>query len=234
MILSSRIIPGHERRVLQMVDAFERAGVRVVHRGLEPLVHASGHATAAEQRRLLQLVRPQAFVPIHGGAQQLRVHADLARAEGVQDVLVAYDGQVVEVRPEGPLRLVGEVPTGRVHLHAGEALPEEVLAERGRLGASGLALVVLSVDAAGFPAGPAQVLTRGVTDAQRHAELLGSAAAYVDEEVEAFVRPLAAVPADALEEVARRALARFLRRRLGRRPLTEALLVPADMEEEFQ
>ncbi len=234
VILSSRIIPGHERRVIEMVDAFERAGVEVVHRGIEPLVHASGHATATEQRRLLRLVRPRAFLPVHGGAQQLRVHADLARAEGVDDVLVAYDGQVVELRPEGPLRRVGEVPIGRIHLHAGEALPEEVLSERGRLGADGFALVVLNVDAAGFPTGPARVLTRGVTDEQRHAELLGSAAAYVDDEVEAFVRPLAAVPADGLEEVARRALARFLRRRLGRRPLTGALLMPTDVEEEFQ
>ncbi len=230
VLLSSRIIPGHERRVFEMVDTLERRGVRVLHRGLDPNLHASGHATRSEQRALIRLLRPEAFVPVHGGAQQLRLHAELARAEGVPDTLVAYDGQVVEVPRQGPLRLVGRVPTGRVPLHAGEPLGAEVLDERARLGARGLAAAVVAVDPRGFPVGPVRILASGVLPEGFRDTLLQEAAEHVSRAAREFSEDLDTVPLDALEEHMSHTLARFLRRHLGRRPSTRALALPVHTE----
>ncbi len=230
VLLSSRIIPGHERRVLDMVDALERRGVHVVHRGLDPRLHASGHATRSEQREMVRLLRPEAFVPIHGGAQQLRLHAELAREEGVAETLVAYDGQVVEITCDTGPRIVGEVPAGRIPLHAGTPIDSDVLSERARLGARGLAAAVVAVDPNGFPLGAVRVLAPGVFPEAERVELLQEAADHVSRAAREFTADMASVPLDALEAHLSRALARFLRRHTGRRPPTRAITLPIERE----
>lgn len=96
VILSSRIIPGNERAIQRMVNDLTRLGARVLNERIAA-VHASGHACEEELRQLVRLLRPRAFIPIHGEYAFLRAHADLAQAEGVEECRVVDNGQVVEV-----------------------------------------------------------------------------------------------------------------------------------------
>src|SRR5512142_1364976 len=90
VILSSRFIPGNEAAVGQVVNDLCRRGAEVIYESLRPL-HVSGHAQEAEQRRLIALARPRAFVPIHGEYRHLARHAAHAAAEGVPGH-IATDG----------------------------------------------------------------------------------------------------------------------------------------------
>ncbi|MDH4281998.1 MAG: ribonuclease J, partial [Myxococcales bacterium] len=74
VILSSRIIPGNEVGVFDIINRFERRGVEVITRDEHPEIHASGHGSREEQRTMIRIVRPEAFVPVHGTHHHRRRH----------------------------------------------------------------------------------------------------------------------------------------------------------------
>ena len=177
VILSSRVIPGNESEVMQVMGALLRRGVELRSWWSDRAIHVSGHAHREEQRRMIELVRPQAFVPVHGTLHHLTRHAALARELGVPDVLTLENGDIAEIGDGASLglRKVGTVPSGRIHIFARRALPESVLNERMALAARGSAHVIVPVDARGRLAGEVILSTRGVVDESVDAALLDAA-----------------------------------------------------------
>lgn len=163
VILSSRIIPGNDRPVFDMMGDFLRLGVELVTRITDRRIHASGHAHRGEQRRMLDLVRPRAFVPVHGTLHHLMRHADLAREAGVEELCIAENGDVIEIGPSSPPAKVGRAIAGRVATFGGEELPDEVIRERQQIGRSGLVVLAVTLSSRSTPQ-PARVVARGVPD----------------------------------------------------------------------
>ena len=48
VVFSSRVIPGNDRAVIDLMGKLLRSGIRVVGRANDPLIHASGHAHREE------------------------------------------------------------------------------------------------------------------------------------------------------------------------------------------
>ncbi|MEZ4340625.1 MAG: ribonuclease J [Sandaracinaceae bacterium] len=223
VIHSARIIPGCETRVYPLFDELARRGIEVLWRRLDPGVHVSGHAHRAEQRRLIEALRPDAFIPLHGTHMHMERHADLARECGVEDVLVIGNGQVVEI-DAGPLAVSGVVPTGRVHRERGRTLDERVLHDRSLLASLGFAVVSAIVDVRGRPVAPLDILTRGVLHEDESQELLDDACDEVHAAL-ARARYHAERPdLDDIEAVAKRALKRFFGKRMMKKPLCYAMI----------
>lgn len=164
VILSSRIIPGNDRPVFDMMGDLLRLGVHLVSRITDRRVHASGHAHREEQRRMMEMTRPRGFIPVHGTLHHLMRHAELGREQGVGEVLIMEDGDVVELSAKGPIGKHGRIPVGRVATFNGEELSDEVIKERAQLGRGGVAFVSVHVDKRGALAHPPQVMSRGVLD----------------------------------------------------------------------
>jgi ribonuclease J len=228
VVMSSRVIPGNEPGVMQVMSNLLRRGVELRSWWSDRAVHVSGHAHHDEQRRMIEMVRPRAFIPAHGTLHHLLRHAALATELGVPEVCVLENGDLAELDASA-LRKTGRVRAGRVHVFARRALPNGVLGDRVALAAHGAAHVVVVVDAAGHPAGEVSLLTRGVLDETVDAHLLAAArnevlAALQDE---GSHRPAGAAPrSDAeLGETARQAVRRSLARVLGFRPVTTASVV---------
>ena len=97
VIFSSRAIPGNELSVFDLVNRFERRGIEVVTRDRHPEIHASGHGSREEQRSMIQLLRPKAFVPVHGSHHHRSRHLELATEEGIAQTLLIENGSVLEV-----------------------------------------------------------------------------------------------------------------------------------------
>ena len=141
VIFSSRIIPGNEPDVYAMYGDFLRRGVHLHTKASTPLCHTSGHANREEQTRMIQAIRPKAFVPVHGTFHHLHRHAELARDLGVGEVEVVETGEVLRF-DGGRLEYDGHVPSGIVQLgRYGESIDEEVLRQRGNLARSGVIFV---------------------------------------------------------------------------------------------
>lgn len=180
VIHSARVIPGKERIVYRTFDELCRRGVQVIHRGDDPELHVSGHAPRADQRRMLELTRPQAFVPVHGTLHHLTRHAELGREAGVPEILVIENGQRLQLTA-AQAAVVGNEDTGRVHRQGGHPLHPGVLRDRAHMAETGLCVISLVLDAHNRVCTEPRILTRGVcweddarpllqelTDAARH------------------------------------------------------------------
>jgi len=223
VILSSRVIPGRERAIHSLIDNLERNGVRVLQRFDNPKLHVSGHACRDEQRALIQLVRPQTFVPVHGTYHHLKRHAALARDLGVPETVVIENGAVLEV-DDNAAWLGPSAPSGRIHIQAGSELPPVVLRDRMLMAEVGIVLITLAVDERGALRARPRVLTRGVVWEDADRDLLED----VVNEAELAVNRLALpIEDDALREAAARAARRVFREEVGFRPLTHCVVLRA-------
>jgi len=224
VILSSRVIPGNERPILDLVETLERRGIRVLSRAMDPRVHVSGHAHRDEQRSLLEWLRPRAFLPVHGTFVHLRSHADIARAAGVPEVAQALNGDVLELSESG-LRVVDRVWSGRIHIDkGGEPVDGRVLADRKSVAELGEIVVSFVVDASGKLVGEPKVTTRGVVVEADEPELLDDACDTVARELGEIRTPRLVIDDETLADAARRALRRFFHAELGKKPLVSVLV----------
>jgi ribonuclease J len=182
VILSSRVIPGNERALGNIIDHLVRRGCRVLSSNTSAqLIHTSGHACQGEQRMMIDLIRPKTFVPVHGEYRMLVAHARLAEQAGARP-LVAEDGDAIEFRrDELPALVPGAVSVGRRYLDARGAFAdvgEVALRDRQLLAETGM-LVCLCV------------LDHKSGDVVRGPELLGKGVAGLDESRMARARQLA-------------------------------------------
>lgn len=150
IILSSRTIPGNEPQVTELVNRLLERGVRVIHPGIEPGVHVSGHAARDEQRHLLERVRPRHLVPIHGELRHLHAHLSLAEGFPTTRGLLLTDGDQVGFDAGGATRL-GRLPARRQLLRRTQDGPvdAQALVERRALAQVGVVTAVLVLERGG-------------------------------------------------------------------------------------
>jgi ribonuclease J len=185
-------------------------------------VHASGHAHREEQRRMLELCRPRAFLPVHGTLHHLLRHAEVARDLGVPEIVVAENGEVVEITAQDAPAKVGRAPVGRVAAVAGNELPDEAVRERAALGRSGAAFVTVALDGRGALAGRPEVALRGLPFA-RDESLLRAAARGAAQAIAAasdFTRGRQ----DDLSDAVRLAVRKVIENRTRHRPIVQVLI----------
>jgi ribonuclease J len=226
VIMSSRVIPGNEHAAMRVVSDLLRRGVELRTWWSDRNVHVSGHAHRGEQRRMIELTRPRAFVPLHGTLHHLFRHAALARELHVPEVCELENGDVGEIDADG-LRKAGRVHAGRVHVFAQRVLPANVLHQRSALASHGVAHVVIPIDTRGRLAGDVVLATRGVVDEVLDAHVLATArheaATAVDELADGSSSGV--IDESALSEAARQAVRRAFARALGFKPLTTATVL---------
>jgi ribonuclease J len=221
VIISSRVIPGNERVIGNMINHMYRRGARV-YTSRDSDVHVSGHASRDELALMLNLVRPRYFVPVHGEYRHLAHHVRLARTVGLSEdsTFLLENGSVLEI-DEREARITESVTAGRVFVDGkgiGD-ISDIVLRDRRHLSQDGLFLAVLALDqhTGELVAGP-DFLSRGL-----FAE--GESPRYFDEAKEVVAATLASIApesrTDSLEvkEEVRKALRRYLSKTLDRRPV---------------
>ena len=214
VILSSRVIPGNERQVFPILDQLLRRGALVRSWITDRAVHVSGHAHRPDQRRMLELLRPRLFVPVHGTLHHLMRHADLARAEGVEQALVLENGELAECDGR-VIRKVGKVQSGRTFVHEGREVPPSVVRARAALAEEGVVVVVVLRGAKD----EVRIATRGVIDEELDESILGEAA----HEARAAIARVG--PGEDPAEAVRLAVRRVFARTTGTKPTTLVTVV---------
>jgi ribonuclease J len=221
VVLSSRTIPGNERAVSQMIDAFWRRGVSVVTPAERLALHASGHASAAELEELIGLVRPAVLLPVHGARHQLERLAALGRTLGVGEAVVRENGQPLLFAPSGPVTLGPAFDAVAVPFGAEQRLAADVLTERRRIGRGG----ALAISTAAGPNGTwrLEVKAVGLALDDEARRTVGAACLAALEQA-----PTATADAPGLERRLRRAATATLRSRgLGRPVIVVSQIGPS-------
>lgn len=167
LIFSSRTIPGNEKPVNRILNEMIRRGVKVITDRTH-LVHVSGHPRRGEMMRLYEWLKPELSVPVHGEALHLSEHAALARAQGIKEVALCGDGDVLRLAP-GPVSVIDEVAAGRVY-RDGYILVEaqsRTIAERRRLGMAGVVSIALALGSRGEIEGDPMIEIAGLPELAR-------------------------------------------------------------------
>jgi ribonuclease J len=146
VLLASSLIPGNENAVYRVINGLARWGARVVHKG-NAMVHVSGHASAGELLYCYNIVKPRNVMPVHGEIRHLLANAELARATGVENVVIAEDGVVVDL-VDGVAKVAGKVDCGYVFVDGSSVgdITESDLKDRRILGEEGFISVIVVVD----------------------------------------------------------------------------------------
>ena len=167
VIFSSRTIPGNEKAVGKLINAFVSAGVEIIT-DRHALVHVSGHPRRAEVARMYGWLRPKMAVPAHGEALHLSEHVAFAKAQGVPQVRRAFNGDLVRFAP-GDLETIGKIEHGK-RLKDGDILlpaSQECVGQRRRLSFAGVVSIAIALTPKGEMAGDPDVMIAGLPERTR-------------------------------------------------------------------
>lgn len=178
IIISATPIPGNEKTVSRVVNELMRLGAEVIYERMYD-VHVSGHACQEEQKMMLALTRPKFFFPVHGEFKQLKRHASLAYAMGMDPdhVFIGENGKVFELDGVS-VKCEETVQSGRIlvdGLGVGD-VGSIVLRDRKHLGQDGLIVVVTTIEQATgqIMSGP-DIISRGFVYVREAEDMLAEA-----------------------------------------------------------
>lgn len=224
VVLASSLIPGNENAVYRVINGLSRLGANVVHKG-NALVHVSGHASAGELLYCYNIVKPRNVLPVHGEVRHMLANGDLAKATGVENVVYAEDGVVVDL-VDGVASVTGKVECGYVFVDGQSVgdVTESELKDRRILGEEGFISVIVVVDsvAGKVSAGP-EIHARGHAWADSDFESIKQPI------VDAVNRSLDEGSTDThqLQQVIRRTIGRWVSNTHKRRPMIIPVVVEA-------
>jgi ribonuclease J len=224
VVLSARIIPGNEKAIFRMIDHLARRGADVLYGSMNPPLHVSGHASAEEQKLVLNLVRPRYFMPIHGEFRQLTKHARLAehlRFAGLEETFIMESGDVLEIDHHGA-RKGNRVPVGRVCIDSGsvdDVVQEVVIRDRRHLSEDGIVLPIIAINRqTGRMENPPEIVSRGFALAGDGSEFMENARQIVAKTLEGSNRE-EKTDWGVMKEKVRADLKRYIVKETSRRPL---------------
>ncbi len=144
-LFSSKTIPGNEKSVGRIVNAFSEMGVDVVDDHTDKY-HVSGHANRPDLARMHEILKPQILVPMHGEHRHLREHVKLGAESGLAGV-IAPNGVMLDLSGNRP-EVTEYVDTGRTYLDGRVQIGalDGVVRDRIRMALNGHVIVTLIVE----------------------------------------------------------------------------------------
>ena len=171
-LFSSRTIPGNERDVLRVWNAFSEKGVQVID-DQGGKYHVSGHANRPDLEHVHRLILPDMLIPMHGEHRHLTEHVRIATEAGIA-AAVAPNGTMLDLSGDVP-EVAEYIETGRLYLD-GTALIgalDGVVRDRIRMALNGHVLVTVLLDEGDTPMGEPWVELMGVPTTGRGGRALG-------------------------------------------------------------
>jgi beta-CASP RNase J family ribonuclease len=185
---SARIIPGNEGDVHDMWNRLAARGVDLV---TDRAIHVSGHAQRDDLEEMMRLVRPKAFVPVHGETMFLHAHSALAASLDIDTTIIGNGERLDFELPLWRARKV-EVPM-KMHWNDGPSTGDEEamrLKERKKIAWNGMVVVDAKVRLAADGTASADEVR-----VEARALFLGDDEAHLKDMREVARRTIAACPA---------------------------------------
>jgi ribonuclease J len=176
VIFSSSVIPGNERTVQIMKDELLRQGAKIFHYKMMD-IHAGGHARKKELKRMIRIMKPKFFMPIHGQYSMMVEHAEIAKSLGISEknIILAENGQKINISEDEWFIEKKPVPANYVMvdgLGVGD-VGEIVLRDRKILARDGIFVLIVVVDRQlGRVKGSPDIISRGFVYLRESKDLL--------------------------------------------------------------
>jgi len=162
-LFSSKTIPGNERGVLRVVNAFSEMGVDVQD-DANGLYHVSGHANRPDLEMVHELLKPTMLIPMHGEHRHLREHARIGLSKGINSDVVT-NGMMVDLTGNS-IEVAEYIETGRTYLDGSVLIGarDGVVRDRIRMALNGHVLATIILDESDEPLGDPWVELMGLPE----------------------------------------------------------------------
>jgi len=193
-------------------------------------IHAGGHAQKEELKRMIEIMRPRFFIPIHGQYSMLVAHSQIAEKAGIpeKNILVAENGQVINLEPNRIFIEKKTVPSNYVMvdgLGIGD-VGEIVLRDRQMLAREGIFVIVILVDKkTGKVKGSPDIISRGFVYLRESKELLRDTRKKVIGIIQQTTESGGAVNWTNIKDDIRNKLGQFLFSKTQRKPIVLPLII---------
>ncbi|WP_083641905.1 ribonuclease J [Faecalibaculum rodentium] len=150
VVFSSGTIPGNDAAVNAVVDKLFRSGATVLNKSILTNLHTTGHASKEEEKLMLQLVKPEYFMPIHGEYKMLMQHRQTAIETGMppENIFVCANGDVLLLRDHKVIASDWRFQGDDIYVDGNDisGLSTAVLKDRRILADNGLVAVIVAID----------------------------------------------------------------------------------------
>ncbi|RRH76408.1 ribonuclease J [Falsigemmobacter faecalis] len=216
-LFSSRIIPGNERGVLRIMNAFSEMGVDVID-DVNGLYHVSGHANRPDLQEMHRLANPALVIPMHGEHRHLREHTKVVQAGGRKAAIIT-NGMMVDLTGDRH-EVVEYIETGRVYLDGSVLIGamDGVVRDRIRMALNGHVIITLIMDEQDSPLGEPWAELEGVPEVGKSGRPLSES---LEEELAQFLERAGGKilrDDDKLDEGIRRVVRQISMEEIGKKP----------------
>ena len=216
-LFSSKCIPGNERDVLKVINAYSVMGVNVVDDS-DGKYHVSGHANRPDLEHVHRLLLPDMVIPMHGEHRHLREHVRIAHEAGIA-AAIAPNGTMLDISGDVP-KVAEQIETGRTFLDGSALIGalDGVVRDRIRMALNGHVTVTLILDENNDPLGEAWVDLRGLPPIGKgNRELAETLEGDLSEFLDTASKKLLADD-DKLEEALKRVVRQVAMEEIGKKP----------------
>jgi ribonuclease J len=229
VIFSSSVIPGNERTVQYMKDEILRQGVKVFHYKMMD-IHAGGHGQKSELKEMIEIMRPEFFMPIHGQYSMLFAHTEIAKEAGMDEknIIMLENGKILNLSPKKYYIERETVPSNYIMIDGlgiGD-VGEVVLRDRQMLAKDGMFVIVTIVDkTTGRVKSSPDIISRGFVYLRESKELLGETRKKVIMIIDHAVNSGGAINWVYIKDEIRNKVGQFLFSKTQRRPIILPVLI---------
>lgn len=226
VVFSTDYIPGNEIAIYNLIDKIYRLGAEVVYADISGDVHVSGHGSAGDLRKLIELISPRYLLPIGGNFRHMVAYQKLAFQLGYKknQVLLPENGQMAEFFPGGQVNLSKSILTKTIMVDAlgvGD-VGNVVLRDRQVLASEGIVVVIVQVEQGNLKLlVEPDIVTRGFVYAKQSEKLLDEARQEIKRAIVSGRTREIYYLRRSLQEV----LEKFFFDRTGRRPMVLPVII---------
>jgi len=231
VLLSSSVIPGNEKSVQKLKDNLSRLGAKIIHYGIAN-VHSSGHSYQGELALVEKILKPKFFMPVHGHHHMLRIHADVAMEQGVEEknIIVPDDGSIVEIIDQGEkIHTLKEGVSSRVIMVDGigtNNVKEVVIRDRQMLAEDGMFVLIAIIDIkTGKVRKSPDIISRGFIYLKESQDMLRHVRLVTKKTIEDAASQMHPLNLDYLKNAVREELGKYLFQKTHKRPIILPVLI---------
>ncbi len=159
VIFSSRAIPGNDKNINIVKNNLSSCGINIVTQSdTDSIIHVSGHPCRDDVLKMINWIKPEIVVPVHGERMQIEAHALLAKESKVKNIIIPSNGSVIKLAPE-KADIVGFVETGvlAVDLKRIIKIDHQSIVQRRKLQYSGAVHLSIVIDEQGDVVGEPKI-----------------------------------------------------------------------------